>query len=29
MDVQIGRQLTKVPGKAGNTVVAPNAVVRP
>lgn len=29
MDVQVGRKLTTKPGKAGNTVVAPNAVVTP
>jgi hypothetical protein len=29
MDVQVGRHLTVKPGKAGATVVAPNAVVTP
>ena len=29
MDVQIGRGMTKRPGKAGAVVVTPNAVVTP
>lgn len=29
MDVQIGRGMTKRPGKAGAVVVTPNAVVAP
>ncbi|CAN5923150.1 hypothetical protein BH11MYX3_BH11MYX3_38090 [soil metagenome] len=29
MDVQVGRSLTRKPGKAGAVVVTPNAVVTP